>query len=202
MPKKKRPASKFPLREAMKISIENITKRVSRSLITSFGIILGLAFLTALLTMTTILNYIEKESSTIAEYTWWLAGISMIVALVGITNSMLMAVTERTKEIGVYKTLGGTFNHILKMFLIESLILGLIGGFLGSLLGVVAGSLIYTIRFGLDKVVEALLADLSFLPTAILLSVGLGALSSILASFYPIWRGAKLDPAEALRYEV
>jgi putative ABC transport system permease protein len=202
MSKKKRPASKFPLREAIKISVENITKRVSRSLITSFGIILGLAFLTALMTMTTILNYIEQESSTIAEYTWWLAGISMIVALVGITNSMLMAVTERTQEIGVYKTLGGTFNHILKMFLIESFILGVIGGFLGALLGIVAGSLIYILRFGLEEVLKALLDDLSFIPIAVALAVILGTVSSILASFYPIWRGAKLDPAEALRYEV
>ncbi|MFX1284072.1 MAG: ABC transporter permease [Promethearchaeota archaeon] len=202
MGKVKLPRSKFPLSEAIKISTENITKRPSRSIITSFGIILGLAFLTALLIMSNILNYIERESTAIAEYTWWLAGISLLVALVGITNSMLMAVTERTKEIGVYKTLGGTFSHILKMFLIESIILGAIGGLIGSLIGIITGGAIYSYRFGLDKVVEALISDVGLIPSLILLSILIGIISSVVASLYPIWRGARLDPAEALRFEV
>ncbi len=195
--------SKFPLGEALHLSMENIKKRFVRTLITTLGIILGIAFMCALLAMNHIIrksNDSSLKGQDIEAYQWWLVLISLIVCVVGITNSMLMAVTERTKEIGVYKTLGGQNTHILKMFLVESAILGSIGGFIGAIVGIVVGGALY--YFKVSDAFDTLMADPIFLGGLIVGALLLAILLSLLATIYPAIKGARLRPAEALRYEV
>ena len=197
------PNSKFPFSEALHLSIENIRKRFVRTLITTLGIILGIAFMCALLSMNQIIQKSTDESlkgQNIEAYQWWLVLISLIVCVVGITNSMLMAVTERTKEIGVYKTLGGKDSHILKMFLVESAILGIIGGFIGAIIGITAGGILYYFR--VSDAFQALTADPNFLVELIVGAVLLAMILSLLATIYPANKGARLRPADALRYEI
>jgi putative ABC transport system permease protein len=115
-------------------------------------------------------------------------GIALIVGAIVIMNIMLVAVTERTKEIGVRKSLGARKADILKQFLAESVALAILGGAVGIFLAWMIG-----------KVVTAL-----FLPTylslgAIALALGVSGGAGALSGLFPAWRAARLDPIEALR---
>jgi putative ABC transport system permease protein len=115
-------------------------------------------------------------------------GIAMIVGAIVIMNIMLVSVTERTKEIGLRKSLGARKGDILKQFLVEALTLATIGGAVGIFLAWVVG-----------RVVTA-----TFFPTYLSLLAILGALAAsggvgILSGIVPAWKAARLDPIEALR---
>ena len=121
----------------------------------------------------------------------WIAAISLVVGGVGIMNIMLVSVTERTREIGIRKALGATYNNILLQFLIEAMVIGVVGGTLGVILGIGSS---YAISYfaGWQTVIS--------IPTiiiAVVFSVGIGLFFGI----YPARKAALLDPIEALRYE-
>ena len=120
-----------------------------------------------------------------------IAAISLIVGGIGIMNIMLVSVTERTREIGIRKALGATYNNILLQFLIEAMVIGVVGGTLGVILGIGSS---YAISYfaGWQTVIS--------IPTiiiAVVFSVGIGLFFGI----YPARKAALLDPIEALRYE-
>ena len=120
-----------------------------------------------------------------------IAGISLLVGGIGIMNIMLVSVTERTREIGIRKALGATYNNILLQFLIEAMVIGVVGGTLGVILGIGSS---YAISYfaGWQTVIS--------IPTiiiAVVFSVGIGLFFGI----YPARKAALLDPIEALRYE-
>lgn len=118
-----------------------------------------------------------------------IAGISLLVGGIGISNIMLVSVTERTREIGLRKALGATPADILSQFLIESTILSLIGGGIGVLLGTLGS--------------QAISQFLSTTVTlwSVLLAFGFSAAIGIIFGSIPAYRAAKLNPIEALRYE-
>jgi len=144
-----------------------------------------------------------------------IAGIALLVGVLGVMNTMYMSVLERTREIGIMKAVGAKDRDVLGLFLIESSLLGLIGGALGVLLGVgisgLAGRLISaSLTFGtVSQVAES--AGLqaaesarlvpAFSPWLILAALGLSLVLGALAGVLPAWRGAKLPPVKALRYE-
>ncbi len=117
--------------------------------------------------------------------------IALVAAGVGIMNIMLVSVTERTKEIGIRKSIGARSGDILKQFLTEAVFISEAGGILGIVLGVVGGNL----------VAHLLQAELIFpfgwaiagLVVCSAIGIGFG--------FYPAYRAASLDPIEALRFE-
>jgi len=120
-----------------------------------------------------------------------ISAIALLAAGVGIMNIMLVSVTERTKEIGIRKSIGARRVSILTQFLVESVVLSLAGGLLGIGLGIVGGNLLALI----------LHAPVVF-PWG-WVGAGLGVCSGIGVGFgfYPAWKAARLDPIEALRFE-
>jgi putative ABC transport system permease protein len=116
--------------------------------------------------------------------------IALVVGAIVVMNIMLVAVTERTKEIGIRKSLGARQGDILRQFLFESGTLAAIGGLMGL-------TLAYLIGFIVSKyVIETRISILAGI-LAIVVSGGIG----ILAGIFPAWKAARLDPIEALRAE-
>lgn len=119
------------------------------------------------------------------------AGISLLVGGIGIMNIMLVSVTERTREIGIRKSLGALRRDILIQFMIESLFLSLIGGMIGIALG-----------FTFAKIGEQFVdfpAQITF--SSIALAVSFSMAVGLIFGIYPAWRAARLRPIDALRYE-
>ncbi|MDR0501600.1 MAG: ABC transporter permease [Coriobacteriales bacterium] len=128
-----------------------------------------------------------------------IASISLFVGGIGIMNMMLTTVTERTREIGLRKSLGAHTSDIVKQFLAESIALCTIGGIFGIIIG-------YGLSWGLALIIVMVQPDIgNFMPAlglnAILIAVGVCALIGIVFGFYPARRAAKLDPVESLRYQ-
>ena len=134
---------------------------------------------------------INKILGTLSIAIGAIAAISLIVGGIGIMNIMLVSVTERTREIGIRKSLGARTNDILMQFLIESMIISAIGGVIGTTLGIVIAAV------GMSFAQIAVVVD----PKVIVLAVSFSAMVGIFFGLYPARKAAKLDPIEALRYE-
>ncbi len=125
-----------------------------------------------------------------------IAAVSLVVGGIGIMNTMMMSVVERTREIGIMKAIGATRGQILATFLVESGIIGLVGGVIGLGAG-----------YGISRLVS-IAGDLYGVPlkTAVTMEMAVGGLLfalivGCLSGLYPAYRAAKLNPVEALRYE-
>ncbi|MFH1129655.1 MAG: ABC transporter permease [Patescibacteria group bacterium] len=120
-----------------------------------------------------------------------IAGISLVVGGIGIMNMMLTTVTERTREIGLRKSIGAKRKDITFQFLSEAVMLTFLGGIFGVILGWILSSAVS--KFG------GITTKISLF--SVLLAFGVSALIGILFGYYPAKRAAKLNPIEALRYE-
>ncbi|PIQ67255.1 hypothetical protein COY25_00150 [Candidatus Uhrbacteria bacterium CG_4_10_14_0_2_um_filter_41_7] len=125
-----------------------------------------------------------------------IAAISLVVGGIGIMNIMLVSVTERTKEIGLRKSVGATYKEILVQFLFEAVLLTMIGGIIGVLLGAV---LSLGGGYVASKYVDGWMATIPL--TAVLMGVGVATIVGVVFGLYPAQRAAKLEPVDALRYE-
>jgi putative ABC transport system permease protein len=117
------------------------------------------------------------------------AAISLLVGGIGITNIMMVTVTERTREIGIRKALGAPKRTVLTQFLVEATVLSLIGGLLGVIVAVVGS------QFTFAGIKPALV------PASIVLALGVSVAIGLFFGSYPASRAAGLRPIEALRYE-
>jgi putative ABC transport system permease protein len=133
----------------------------------------------------------EENSNTLTSLLRNAAIISLLVGGIGIMNIMLVTVTERTREIGIRKSLGAKRSNILMQFLVEAMVLSLVGGILGVSLGYGASAFI-SANNGWTLFISPLATALSFAAAA---AVG------IFFGFYPAQKAARLDPIESLRYE-
>ncbi|MDX6744439.1 ABC transporter permease [Actinocorallia sp. A-T 12471] len=118
-----------------------------------------------------------------------LAAICLLIGAVGIANTTLVAVLERTGEIGLRRALGARGRHIAAQFLAESAFLGLLGGLTGASLGVVA-----VVATAVAQRWTPVLEPLTVLPAPLI-----GALTGLVAGLYPAWRATRIEPVEALR---
>ncbi len=224
----------LPWSEAIRISIRNVTIRLGRTLITSAGIVLGIAFLSSVWTggviqdglqqarheqereliAATARNQAESDSGeTEASFTIseqerraqsskriWLVVMSLLVCGVGITNAMLMSVTERFREIGTMKCLGALDSFIVRLFLIEAAALGLLGSLAGMLLGHIAMIGVFAIRERTLSVVAKM--DWGRMLMYLLLCVLIGTALSLISAIAPAVRAARMRPAAALQTEI
>ena len=154
------------------------------------------------LTTTEDNNFYVDKSDSIAETFIKLLGtisaaagaigfITLMGAAIGLMNIMLVAVSERTREVGLIKALGGTKSSVRRQFLFESIIISLMGAIIGILLGVMVGN-----------AVGALLKTGFLIPWKIMgEGIAICSIVGLVAGLYPAWKASNLDPIVALRYE-
>ncbi|HVC97167.1 MAG TPA: FtsX-like permease family protein [Pirellulales bacterium] len=133
-----------------------------------------------------------------------IAAVALMVAALGIANTMLMSVLERTREIGVMKAVGAADAHVLTIFLVEGVLIGLAGGALGVLLAWVAsfpGDAWVRSMVSRDMKIELRETVFLFPPWLALTVVLFSVVVTTLATVYPARRAAKTDPVAALRHE-
>ena len=201
---------------ALTVSWGSLRRRLMRSLVTMLGVILAIAFLTYMLITDNItaalvganideLNLVLQkngidifEAGKTDQMMLLLIGLSLLTCLVGIINAMLMAVTERIKEIGTLKCLGALDSFIVKTYFIESSIQGIIGTLLGMTIGLsVAVAVSVNTYHGYVFSTFPALAALSTLLWAFVV----GAAISVSASILPAYMAAKKEPVDAMRVE-
>ncbi len=213
----------LPWSQAARISYRNVTMRLGRAMITGAGIVLGIAFLVSVWTAKVAQEGIQAfeaqsaraitgeeaalapgaEEAELAERAaaarqTWLVVMSLLVSAVGITNSMLMSVTERFREIGTMKCLGALDEFIVRLFLIESAVLGLLGSLVGAIVGFGVMLLVY---IGKERGVVAMM-DWGQMTTYLLIALVIGTVLSLIAAVPPAVRAARMPPAAALATEV
>lgn len=205
----------LPLAEAIRISFQSLKIRFWRSMITTAGILLGIAFFVAVLSGSEITKVMterqgsqaivtsidEVQTGNISSQQIWLIVMSLIVCVVGIANSMLMAVTERFREIGTMKCLGALNKFVVELFLLESGFQGLTGALMGALVGFISIMLISLKDYGLDVFLgfpQYGLRVLMYMGVACIL----GMLIAIIGAAGPAYRAAQLPPADAMRVEI
>ena len=145
-------------------------------------------------------SFIDNASQFLTFLTLFtsaIAGISLVVGGIGVTNIMLVSVTERTREIGIRKAIGATRRAILQQFLLESTVLAGLGGLIGVLAGL-------GITFAGGLVLPRLVPDFpvpSVSPGSVVLALSVSLAIGLVAGGYPANRAARLRPIEALRYQ-
>jgi len=209
---------KLPLSQSLRMCRNSITIRLGRSAVTASGIFLGVAFLCYVMVSVSAIAVQERQEAakfvvdkdpSVQARAIWLVIMSLLVATLGIVNAMLMAVTERYKEIGTMKCLGALNSFIVRLFLLESGLLGLAGSVSGAVAGLGVAALVYGAKFGFATVAAigaTAPLHVSGHPIgfwwATLGSVVMGTALAVVAALYPAWLAAKMQPAAALRSEI
>ncbi len=218
----------LPISKAVEISIRSLKIRFGRSLITTSGIILAIAFLMSVWSSNDIVSSLrdankndinlllqkngiatvdaastatgESAKRAMEEQSkqTWLISLSLLVCVVGITNAMLMSVTERFREIGTMKCLGALDSFIIKLFLLESTFQGLAGTVSGIVIGLVMTVILATIDYG--QFVFEYFPLTSVLRSAVAAIIA-GTVLSLIGAMLPAYKAAKMEPVEAMRLE-
>ncbi|HZV01504.1 MAG TPA: FtsX-like permease family protein, partial [Planctomycetota bacterium] len=128
--------------------------------------------------------------------------LALVVATFGIVNTLLMAITERTREIGVMKALGATRSTVRRLFAVEAAAIGLVGGAGGALFAILVGLAgnVIAQRFPVAAALKGY-SVFVFPWWLVLGSIAFATLVGALAGIYPANRAARLDPIDALRHE-
>ena len=142
-------------------------------------------------TSNSLLSILKENTVTLRLATIAIGLMTLLGAAIGLMNIMLVSVTERTREIGIYKALGATRRSIMLQFLTEAIVICQIGGLVGIFLGILIGNIVTPIMGGTFLIPWGWM----FLGFTLCMFVG------VLSGFYPAMKAARLDPIESLRYE-
>jgi putative ABC transport system permease protein len=135
---------------------------------------------------------IEQNARNVRASLGLIAGISLIVGGIGITNIMLASITERIREIGVRRAVGAKGRDIFIQIVVESAVIG----FLGGLLGLVASLGVIKILIAISPAENAPLLELN----NVLISFSFAVVIGVMSGLYPAWKASRIEPIEALRY--
>lgn len=157
---------------------------------------------------TALVQQASQILNTLALFFLVIGLVAVFAGSLGVVNTMIMSVSERTREIGTLKAIGARDSKILKIFLTEALLIGIIGGGVGVIAGAVLsyvfplftrGILGATGGVGFGGASTVTIAP-AITPLNIVLCFSLGALVGVLAGLYPAWRAARMKPVEAFRH--
>ena len=154
-------------------------------------------------TVNTNMELIEGMQKTLLMVQAVLGGIgavALLVAAIGITNTMMMSIYERTKEIGIMKVIGCSLRNIRQLFLLEAAFIGLIGGIAGNVLSLILSAVINL--FVSSESLTGMPGSISYIPFWLMLaSSGFAVLVGMAAGYFPAVRAMKLSPLAAIRGE-
>jgi putative ABC transport system permease protein len=135
--------------------------------------------------------------STMNTFLIAIAAVSLIVGAVGIANTMFTSVLEKTKDIGIMKAIGARNKDILLIFLLNACLIGLVGGILGTIFGIILSGALPALMGQTALLRGGTFVSIDSIIVAMSVSIGIG----ILAGIIPAYKGSKLKPVDALRYE-
>jgi putative ABC transport system permease protein len=155
--------------------------------------------------VTNQLEEIERIFLIINSSLALLGGIALLVASFGISNTMIMSIRERTREIGIMKAIGGSDGEIMRIFFVEACLIGLLGGTLGVIAGWLVDSVANVLaNRWITRQIGQAMRHVDFFSIPWYLWVGaivFAVLISLIAAIYPARHAAKVDPIKALRHE-
>jgi putative ABC transport system permease protein len=154
-------------------------------------------------TMTSILKTVQNIIGILQLVLVGIASIALVVASIGIMNTMLTSVMERTREIGIMKAIGATTRDIMSIFIIEGVLMSSVGGIIGIILGVFGSQALTLILRSFMSMGGG--SSFQLVPiitiTSVVLAIAVSLIVGILSSLYPAWKAARMSPIEAVRYE-
>jgi len=133
----------------------------------------------------------QSLTGTLFAVVFVIGAVSLVVGGIGITNIMLVSVTERTKEIGIRKAIGARRRNILAQFVIEAIAIASIGGVIGIVFGYIIGNFVLS-QMNLSTGVSL---------SSIFVGFGFSTFVGVVAGFYPAWKAARMNPIDSLHYE-
>ena len=146
------------------------------------------------------INGMKKTLGMVQAVLGGIGAVSLLVAAIGIANTMMMAIYERTKEIGVMKVIGCSLKNIRQLFLLEAAFIGLIGGIAGNVLSLIISGVINILIPG--ESLWGTEGNISYIPVWLMLaSMGFAVLVGMAAGYFPAVRAMKLSPLAAIRNE-
>ena len=156
----------------------------------------GLDDFTMAMTMGSMLEQIGDIFNIIRGVLAGIAAIALVVASIGIMNTMLMSVMERTHEIGVMKAIGAKSSDVLALFLLESSIVSLVGGVTGCVVGVIVAKVLSFLGSAASGLEIAAIVK----PEVLLGGIAVAVIVGVLSGFYPARKASRMSPVEAVRY--
>ena len=148
------------------------------------------------MTMGSMLEQIGDIFNIIRGVLAGIAAIALVVASIGIMNTMLMSVMERTHEIGVMKAIGAKSRDVLALFLLESSIVSLVGGVTGCVVGVIVAKVLSFLGSAASGLEIAAIVK----PEVLLGGIAVAVIVGVLSGFYPARKASRMSPVEAVRY--